>query len=469
MARPLASRQPINTGLHEGRKPPQRERLLAGMVAAANHYGYAGASVSEVIGQARVSRPTFYEHFDDRDECFVACVEDVHTRLLGETRRAVEASPPERALHAAIEALIAFAAAEPVRTRFLTREALSGPPAALEARDSAISETARMVERALALAPAETPIPDLPPSLAIGATHRLLASRLRRGEHALNGVLEELLGWIHGYERPVAEHRWRAYASIAGRAIGPSGRAPTPSAPTRPALDRTRLPEETLAEWHRRRIMLATVQVVAERGYTAATIEDITRLARVDGSAFYSVFADKQDAFDAIYDHGLQHTTATVASAYFTGESWPECTWEALRAASESARRNPVATHIGFVEAHAVGPSAAQRVEDSRFAFTVFLHEGLRWSQRLERPAPALALEAVLATVFEIVYHEARGPQPLKDTSLLARLAHVCLTPFLGPEQADRFIGQRLGHVMSRGGRTSKSSRRGSADREPVL
>ncbi len=45
------------------RKRSQRDRLIAGMVMAARRNGYGGATVSEVIGRAGVSRPTFYGVF----------------------------------------------------------------------------------------------------------------------------------------------------------------------------------------------------------------------------------------------------------------------------------------------------------------------------------------------------------------------------------------------------------------------
>ena len=113
MARRAASKRAVNTPLQKGRKGTQRERLLAGMVAAANRDGYAAATVSAVIGEAGVSRPTFYDHFEDRDDCFLATVIDVHQRLLEEIREKVLEGPPERALAAAVEAIVAFAGTEP--------------------------------------------------------------------------------------------------------------------------------------------------------------------------------------------------------------------------------------------------------------------------------------------------------------------------------------------------------------------
>ncbi len=443
MAPRSASKQPINTQLQRGRKSTQRERLLAGMIAAANQSGYAGASVSEVIGRAGVSRPTFYDYFADRDECFVAGVTDVQQRLLGEVREAVRSRAPADALEATIEALVGFAIAEPAMARFLTKETLAGETGALDARDRGTAEIAQIVEQAFARVGPEQALPDLPLPIAIGAIQRLLASRLRRRERELSGTLEDLLDWARSYERPVREHRWRTLSPASGIAPSPflpamPLRAPAPLPPGRP-----RISEEAVAENHRLRIMFATSQVVAERGYTAATIAEITKLAGVDARAFYRLFTDKQDAFSATYEHGFQQTMAVVARAYFAGEDWPERMWEALRAATQGLQGNPTAAHVGFVAAYAVGPGAIQRVEDSRLAFTIFLQEGYRHQQTSNHPPP-LALEAIVASLFEILYHEARSSATHKPAGLLPHLMHLCLTPYIGAEQSDRFIDRKL-------------------------
>ena len=98
MARRAARTQPINTALPKGRKSTQRERIINGMIAAANRDGYAGANVTGVITQAGVSRPTFYDYFADRDDCFLAAISDSHQRLAGRIREAIAGQPAEMAI-----------------------------------------------------------------------------------------------------------------------------------------------------------------------------------------------------------------------------------------------------------------------------------------------------------------------------------------------------------------------------------
>ena len=60
----------------------QRWRLLEGMIEATAKHGYAGASVAHVIERAGVSRKAFYEHFADKEDCFLAAYDVVSERVL---------------------------------------------------------------------------------------------------------------------------------------------------------------------------------------------------------------------------------------------------------------------------------------------------------------------------------------------------------------------------------------------------
>jgi AcrR family transcriptional regulator len=445
MAASSTTKRAINTQLQNVPKRPQRERLLAGMVASANRTGYGGANVSEVIAHAGVSRRTFYAYFADRDECYLATLTDVQQRLLGEVRRAVKAHAAEDAFAAAVEALVRFAIHEPKQAQFLALDALTGTPEALDARDHGITEIARIVADALAQAPAGKATPDLPLEIALGAIQRLLASRLRRGERTLGGMVEELLAWSQSYSQPAHKHRWRAPAADGTVAPSPFV-SPTPlHAPPPIPRGRPQLSTEEIAENHRQRIMVATCQVVYERGYHASTIVEIAQRSGVGGRAFYSQFNSKQEPFSAVYELGYQHLMSTAADAFFAGTSWPERIWETMRATTQTLQRDPAIAQLGFVAALAVGPWEVQRVEDSRAAFTIFLQEGLRHDPT--RPPPSrLALDAIVASVFELVYRAAReqNGQP-EFAGLLGPVMHLCLTPFMGAGAANRFIDRKAG------------------------
>jgi AcrR family transcriptional regulator len=431
------------TALPKGRRSTQRDRILAGMITAANRHGYAGASVSAVIAEAGVSRPTFYEYFEDRDACFLATIAEAHDQLIAVVRPAVQESTPERALHASIGALLRFALAEPAMARFLTNESMAGGQTALDARDRSILEVEHIVEQRYDdLAPGQA-VPDFSARMLIGGVYRLLAVRTRRGDPSLSGLLEDLQSFLSSYQVPVEEHRWRAFAPSPPPATSPflpdaPLRAPPPLPPGRP-----RLPPEQVADNHRRRVLFAAAVLAERTGYTATTVADICKEAGIDARAFYAMFTDKQEAFMAVHELGFQDLIAITAGAFFAGASWPERCWEAGRAFTQFLQSNPTIAHVGFVEAHAVGPGAVQRVEDSHVAFTVFLQEGFQFAHPSPPPS-RVALEAIITTIFEIVYSQARASEKPQLSGLLAHLSFLALAPFLGPARANEFIDARL-------------------------
>jgi AcrR family transcriptional regulator len=431
----------INTRSPHDRKETQRERLVAGMLAVTNRDGYAGANVGEVIAHAGVSRPTFYDYFANRDDCFLAVHRDISERLCEHIRTAVQQSPPARAPQVAIRRLLERAAEEPARAQFIANEAMAAGPRALDARDHTIGEIERIIEDARAGAPPDALSPDLPTGALVGATHWLLSRRLHRSEHDHTQLADELTAWIETYNQPVREHRWRTLRPLPSPGLSPhlSEIPADPPAPTPPG--RPRLSSGELAQNQRWRILFATAEIAAEKGYTATTLADITTTARVDKRVFYAHFRDKQQAFLAAHELAFQQTMAVAASGFFSAEDWPERVWQGIHAASQFIATHPIA-YLVHVESHAVGAPAIQRVQDSHAAFTIFLQEG---NQHTDRPPPRTAMEAIIATIFEIGYHHFRHRENIPQLPRYAYHAtYLTLAPYLGPRAANEFIDAKL-------------------------
>jgi AcrR family transcriptional regulator len=205
--------------------------------------------------------------------------------------------------------------------------------------------------------------------------------------------------------------------------------------------------KSAVAQNQRLRIMFATAEVSAKKGYTASTISDIIKAAQVDKRVFYKHFRDKQDSFLAVHELGFQQVMAVAASAYFSAEAWPERIWEGLRAANQFFATYPTLSRIGFVESHAVGIPARQRVEHNQAAFRLFLQEG---NQGAPSPHAEAAFEAIAATIFEIGYLEFRRDNASQLPRFVPHATYLCLAPFLGPRAANKFVDGKLGE--SRGG-----------------
>ncbi|HEX3692447.1 MAG TPA: TetR/AcrR family transcriptional regulator [Solirubrobacteraceae bacterium] len=431
----------VNGKRPDERKRTQRERLIAGMIAAIHRHGYGGANISQTIAHAGVSRPTFYDYFSDKDDCFLAAHAEVGELLLAELESAIAGAPPERAMQAAIVRIVGLSEALPDRGALLVNEGLAGGPRALDQHDRLIARMAATIDQALAQAPAGSLTPDLPTQMALSAGRWLLAPALRRGERDLSEIAEEAVGWVECYLRPTDEHRWRTLDPAPPLAASPHVAPEWLAQPDPPARGRPRLSRAELARKQRERIMYATAETVVAKGYNATTIADVTAAAKVDRRVFYRHFRDRQQAYVAVHELGMQHLMAVSAAAFFSASEWPERVWQAIWASTQFEATHPVVTKFGYIHSHAVGPAAIQRIDNARAAFTIFLQEGNRYA---EEPPGRGAMEAIGGAVFEIAYLMAREDR----CELIARLAgpttYLILAPFMGPAAASDFVDAKL-------------------------
>lgn len=117
----------------------QRERLIAGLAEAVAENGYAGTTIAHITRHAAVSRRTFYEHFNSKDECFVAAYDTVMAELRQRVDQAfTEEGEWPQAIRAGIAAMLEFLTAEPHLARLSMVEALVAGPVVVERYDAAI-------------------------------------------------------------------------------------------------------------------------------------------------------------------------------------------------------------------------------------------------------------------------------------------------------------------------------------------
>ncbi|MEV6279163.1 TetR/AcrR family transcriptional regulator [Nocardia sp. NPDC051832] len=85
-----------------------RRRLLDGMAEAVRDQGYRDTTVADVVRRARTSRRTFYEHFTDKQDCFIALLTERNNDTIRQIYAAVDPTAPWRVqTRQAVEAWIA--------------------------------------------------------------------------------------------------------------------------------------------------------------------------------------------------------------------------------------------------------------------------------------------------------------------------------------------------------------------------
>ena len=80
-----------------------RERLIAAMATSIEERGYRETTVADVVRLARTSRRNFYEHFDDRDGCFLALFDAASQSMLDSIAAAVD---PESSLEGQVDSAV---------------------------------------------------------------------------------------------------------------------------------------------------------------------------------------------------------------------------------------------------------------------------------------------------------------------------------------------------------------------------
>lgn len=162
----------------------QRERLLAAMLRATAQLGYREMSVQDVLDRAGVSRPTFYEHFDNKEDCFLAAFDAAAARLRERLEAAGENAENWRErLRAALEELLRFVAEEPDAAMSLIVDARAACPSALHRRDEMLDRFASCLDREVRRESTDGARPSAIAAAGIvGGIEALLYSRLHRGE-----------------------------------------------------------------------------------------------------------------------------------------------------------------------------------------------------------------------------------------------------------------------------------------------
>lgn len=173
-----------------------RGRLLAGLSAAIVRKGYAAATIADIVAHARVSKRTFYEHFPDKDACFLALYAAASDHLLAVIAQAVAGDGPWRArVEAAARAYLSELAAEPALTRTFLVEIQAAGPRALAARRAAHDRFAQQLRALTAAAADEDPeVVPLSPQMATAVAGGINELMLQAVESERTHALADLTG-----------------------------------------------------------------------------------------------------------------------------------------------------------------------------------------------------------------------------------------------------------------------------------
>lgn len=178
----------------------QRERLIAAILQAAAELGYGATNVQEVIERAGVSRPTFYEHFANKEACFLAAFDTTAGRLRDRVAAATGKGGDNLRdrLRFGLETLLNFAATDPEAARSLIVEARAASVDAVMRRDALLDHFATCIDvQVRELLPEAPSYSAITAAGIVGGIEALLYSRLCKGElEDLDSLLPSMMYFL---------------------------------------------------------------------------------------------------------------------------------------------------------------------------------------------------------------------------------------------------------------------------------
>jgi AcrR family transcriptional regulator len=415
-------------------KRDQRERLQSALIELIDEKGYQGVRIVDLVRLARVSQPTFYGLYRDKEELFIAAYDRVAAKAAATMMGAYEEpGHGDERLRAAVRAFTELAAAEPQALSLFLLGAFGAGPKVLEHRRRQLELLDARI-RASRDRSAQPENSDLTVEFILGGIREVAAARLRRGRAAeLPDLAAELARWAASYpgQAPAqltstrAEHEHGAAApQLSDRALRARRRLPS---------GRSDTPRPLIAKSQRERIVDATASIVAEKGLAKLTIPEIARRASVSNQTFYEMYSSKHEAFLGAQKVGMHQALRVTADAYEARrESWPAAVAAGLRALIGYLSSEPAHAHLSVVDTFAASPEALDIREASLGAFAAYLRHG----QQSSAGPPSTAAEAVAGGVWQVLHRYIADGRIGELRDISSQLVYLVLTPFVGGDEA---------------------------------
>ena len=197
------------------------------------------------------------------------------------------------------------------------------------------------------------------------------------------------------------------------------------------------VPRDFVAQNQRERMLLATAELVAERGYQKTTIELIAKTARVALSTFYEQFSSKEDCFLAAFDETVAGAAEVFDELLDREQPWAEQISAAIEIMLEMVVNEPARARLCIVEAQAAGGEALARYQAMLEGLAPKLREGRVHNPRSSRLPDGLEV-AIVGGLAWLVHQRLVAGRDEEIKALLPEMLQVTLTPYVGEVEASR-------------------------------
>lgn len=195
------------------------------------------------------------------------------------------------------------------------------------------------------------------------------------------------------------------------------------------------IPSDFVSQNQRERMLLATTELVAERGYQKTTIELIAKTSRVALVTFYEHFASKEECFLAAFDETLAAAQEVFSELVDAEAPWQDRVSTGLELFLEMVEREPARAKLCIVEAQAAGSASLARYQAMLEAIAPKLREGREFNPRASRLPDGLEV-AIAGGIAWLVHQRLVADESEDLKALLPEMLQVTLTPYIGEVDA---------------------------------
>jgi len=185
----------------------------------------------------------------------------------------------------------------------------------------------------------------------------------------------------------------------------------------------------------RRRILDATVETVAARGYDRTTISRILQSAHVEEAVFSKHFHDKHACFMQALDDLIGGAELAALEQFRKTAPWPERVRLGLQSLLRGLARNPHGARVALVEVLSAGPDARERQRSALALFTSLVEEGRSHAASSGHLAPQTS-EAIVGGIASILHRRVLEGDIAELPALHKDLTYFALLPYLDHERA---------------------------------
>jgi AcrR family transcriptional regulator len=390
----------------------QRERLYGAMVVSVAERGFEQTSVADLVRISGVSRRTFYQLFEDKRDCFTATVKEIVAVTMKVAGRGYSAEGRwQKEGLRTLRSVFEMCAAQPAAAWLCVVEASALGVAGAE---PILRSVDQMEALSLAIGTGDTSRRASRASLVravTGGMYRVMYERLIDGREAeLPGCAEETWEWAV------------SFSPLPGPLRSPERRGTTIEGAAPPFA----------AHIRSERILRGFAGAVATHGYTAATIAEIAREAKISQQTFYAHFAGKEDAMEAALDTSGAQMAAATLPAVRRSDDWRAGVRVAISSMCAFLASEPAFARLRTTEAYAAGPGAVKMRDRATSEILESTLARDRAAPRLE----GLVGEATIGALNAVLYDAALKESPGAFLGAAALATYVVLAPLVGAEQA---------------------------------